>query len=338
MQLVAEKSEDSSYLVGVSMKIKPEIRDIVQKLDVSQPVSFDSVLTNIDNDIYFLTDSSGKKIVLREAKRIHSKDPDFEVRLISSFIDNNVCTPRLIKWKNDVSYYTNAGGWQIFAFEFIAGKQIDTKDIIAKPEMAFAGGQILGTLHKVALQEKISIGVNTKRNAFSELDLLFSRDTSKIKQIEGFDQFIEVLHTYEKEAMQYMNEHPDECGAIHNDYGPQNIIFTESGTYVIDLDWACEGPLKKDVGQGIALWSLENNGLDANNEIIYQFITGYNTTAPISIPEELDEEISFWIRYSCLSDACTFFHSFLDGRYTDINLTKVNQCHGYKRFEYFLNL
>lgn len=53
--------------------ITSEIRDIVQKLAVTQPIVFESVLENIDNDIYFLADATGKKVVLRETKRTHQK-------------------------------------------------------------------------------------------------------------------------------------------------------------------------------------------------------------------------------------------------------------------------
>lgn len=315
--------------------IKSEIQDIVQKLAIAQPVVFESVLENIDNDIYFLTDATGKKVVLREAKRTYQKDPDFEIRLISLLTQNNFHALRLVPFMDGALYQTNAKGWSIFAFEFIFGKQYETKDIVAKPELAFAGGVALGEMHRIASGEKDAIGANTKRDAFTEIDLLVSRDTSNISNIEGWSEFIDMLATYREQVSKYIKEHPDRCGAIHSDYGPQNVIFSDLGVYIIDLDWACAGPFIKDIGQGLALWSWQDKHLSADKETMKQFISGYNTTAPFPIPPDIDDDLLFWIRYSCLSDACTFFHSFLDGYYSEINLTRVNQCHGFQRFEYF---
>lgn len=316
--------------------IKPEIRDIVQKLAVTQPVVFESVLENIDNDIYFLTDTTGKKVVLREAKRTHQKDPDFEVRLISTLTQNNFHTPHLVPFIDGALYQTNAKGWSMFAFEFITGKQYEAKYVVARPELAFAGGAALGEMHKIASIGKDAIGTNTKRDAFTELDLLLSRNTSKINNIEGWSEFTDTLATYREQVSEYLKEHPDRCGAVHSDYGPQNVIFSDSEAYIIDLDWACVGPFMKDVGQGLALWSWQDTHLGADKEAMRQFISGYNTTAPFPISSDIDEDLLSWIRYSCLSDTCTFFHSFLDDRYSEINLTRVNQCHGFQRFEYFL--
>lgn len=315
--------------------IKSEIQDIVQKLAIAQPSAFESALENIDNDIYFLTDATGKKVVLREAKRTHQKDPDFEVRLISLLTQKNFHTPRLVPFTDGVLYQTNAKGWSIFAFEFITGKQYETKDIVAKPELAFAGGAVLGEMHKIASGGKDAIGINTKRDAFTEIDFLLSRDTSKINNIEGWSECIDALATYREQVSKYMKKHPDRYGAIHSDYGPQNVIFSNSEAYIIDLDWACVGPFMKDVGQGLALWSWQDKHLGTDKEAMKQFVSGYNATAPFPISPDIDEDLLFWIRYSCLSDTCTFFHSFLDGYYSEINLTRVNQCHGFQRFEYF---
>lgn len=316
--------------------IKLEIQDIVQKLAVTQPVVFESVLENIDNDIYFLTDATGKKVVLREAKRTHQKDPNFEVRLISALTHNNFHTPHLVPFVDGALYQTNAIGWSMFAFEFITGTQYEAKDVVTKPELAFAGGVALGEMHRIASKEKETIGINTKRDAFTEIDLLLSRDTSRINNIEGWAEFTDTLATYREQVSKYMRERPDRCGAIHSDYGQQNVIFSDLGAHVIDLDWACVGPFMKDIGQGLALWSWQDKHLGADKETMEQFMSGYNTTAPFPISSDIDDDLLFWIRYSCLSDTCTFFHSFLDGRYSEINLTRVNQCHGFQRFEYFL--
>ena len=315
------------------MKIRPEIRDIIGKFSLKEPISVDSVLVNIDNDLYFITDGSGKKFVVREAKRVREKDYQFEANLLHVLGANNFSAPRLVSLKDGALFAKTKENWSVFVFEFIEGKQYEMSDIKLRPELAYLGGKTLGEMHAIASVHKKEIDENKKRNAFTEIDAFFERDLAKLSSINGFAKFCDELKEFKTKAKEWMQSNPDLCGAIHSDYGPQNVIFGNNGCHVIDLDWACYGPFLKDVGQGIALWVQPNNETKWDNEVAKNFIKGYNENAPK--PVAIDSSLAFWVCFACLSDACTFFISFLDGQYPNINLTNVEQCHGYKKFEYF---
>jgi len=318
------------------MKIRPEIRDIIGKFSLKEPISVDSVLVNIDNDLYFITDDSGKKFVVREAKRVKEKDCQFEADLLQVLGDNSFGVSQLIPLKNGLLFAKTNENLSVFVFEFIEGKQYEVSDIKLHPKLAYLGGKTLGEMHTIASVHKKEIGENKKRNTFTEIDTFLKRDLVKISSISGFTKFCDELSEFKTKAIEWMKFNPDLCGTIHSDYGPQNVIFgKDNNCHVIDFDWACYGPFLKDVGQGIALWTQPNNETKWNNKISENFIKGYNDTAPKTIA--FDSSLAFWACFACLSDACTFFISFLDGQYPNITLTNIEQCHGYKRFKYFLN-
>ncbi len=319
------------------MEIKQEIKEIADKFNFKKEISFDSCIINIDNDIYFLTDATGKKYVIREAKRVREKDAEFETRLIESLTKHHFKTAGIVFSKEGYPLVTTKGNWPVFIFDFISGKQIEAEELYENPkDLSLLGGRALGEMHSIALRERKVIGKNNARDIFTEIDAVLKLPLEKLSHIKGFEDFLHTINVFKTKALISLEHNKEKCGAIHNDYGISNVIFNGQGCYVIDFDWSCYGPFIKDVGQGIALWSALDLVKGANQEVIKYFIEGYNQKAPF--PVGFDKDLLFWICFSCLSDACTFFIGFLDGRFPGAKLERVEQCHGFKRFMCFEKL
>lgn len=311
-----------------------DIIAIARQFDVPKPVRFESTFANIDNDIHFCTDGAGKKFVLRQAKRIKGKDSEFEARLIQELAKGGLDTPTLIASGDGKPYVRDFAGWPYFAFEFVPGKQYEAKEIASQIDLAAKGGKILGEMHSIASKGKADIGGNRERGALTEIDaFLRAKGDERLKGVAGMDAFVADLEAIRPEAVEWIKENPTLCGAIHNDYNPQNLIFKNDKAFLIDFDWSCIGPFLKDVGQGIALWSLPDSESAANREVIAAFLSGYNQSAPF--PAQMGKDLSFWLSFACLSDACTFFTGYLEGRYPWLNLERADQCRVYKRYLYF---
>ena len=50
------------------MKVDTSIKSIIEQARFASPVSINSSIINIDNDLYFIVDRLGKRYVLREGK------------------------------------------------------------------------------------------------------------------------------------------------------------------------------------------------------------------------------------------------------------------------------
>jgi len=140
-------------------------------------------------------------------------------------------------------------------------------------------------------------------------------------------KFLTTVRSCKKWAQKYQGVE----GIIHNDYIPGNVLFKEKTVSgVIDFDWACRGPLIKDLGISLATWSLPD-GLDCHWEDVFEaFLEGYNVTWGKKILADTD--LYRWICFSCLSDACTFL---ADLPKNERSITDVMQCRRYEKFLYF---
>ena len=289
------------------MKVDTSIKSIIEQARFASPVSINSSIINIDNDLYFIVDRLGKRYVLREGKRVREKDIDFEIRLIKLLRKHNFSTPDIKPFPDGSLYLLTKGNWyQSLFFDYIDGKQYSFKDIEkSKINLIDLAGELLGKLHSIANLEKIAIGTNHSRNIFTEFDRLLNLSSDKLNNVEGYNYFLSLLKYFKNESTLWINNNSNRLGAIHNDYGLQNIIFTKQDSgFVIDLDWACYGPFIKDVGKAIALMGFSEDNAELHNEIVQTFIKGYNRTAPFKV--EYNKELIFWACYSTLSDACTF--------------------------------
>lgn len=308
---------------------------ILEEYGLNKKTVFELVHDGIDNNTYLLTDANGKKYVLRESKRNNeNKNIDFEINLLLVLSQSSVNAPRPIASKND-RYYFTVNDRSFTLFDYVDGHQYEAIDseMISK-NIIILGGKKLGELHNVT--KNISIGINAKRTILTEFERLLSAPTEKLAQFDGYVELLEYVKKFRKDVQNLIQTEKIESGTIHNDYRIQNLIFSENNkdASIIDFDWSCYGPFLKDVGLAIAEWSIFDFEQGPSQKAIRQFIDGYNSTGPIHV--KYDSKLLFWVCFSCLSDACTFFSDVLELRYNDVSINKIDQCRMYKKFKYFL--
>lgn len=277
----------------------------------------------IDNDVYIFRHTNGNKVVLRISKRDVSKTIDFETKLQRHFFEHQVPVAELLPTNNG-NWWGTIDGVVVIALSFVPGKNILVKPD-TKPDTGYAvsAGKVLGQLHTTGLS--FSYNNSERRTIFTEYQRALLRKDF-ISKLEGGSRFLEKVESYLKWAQEYKGN----SGIIHNDYIPGNVLFNNlSVSAVVDFDWACRGPLIKDLGIALAEWSLPD-GLEQHwKDIFTSFLEGYNESAPEKILP--DSSLYKWICYSCLSDACTFF-SDLPG---DSEIKSTGQCRRYNKFLYF---
>ncbi|PJE63371.1 hypothetical protein COU89_03695 [Candidatus Roizmanbacteria bacterium CG10_big_fil_rev_8_21_14_0_10_45_7] len=264
------------------------------------------------------------KAVLRVSKRDISDSIAFEVNLLDFLFHQNISVPHIIPTKEGALWIKH-DGLPVVCFHFIPGEAL-LVDVNNKPQSvyAFTAGKSLGLLHAAGRQ--FNYRHAKRRTIFTEYNrALHQRE--KILLLESGKEFLKTIERY----LNWAQEYNGTTGIIHNDYIPSNVMFNgkESAT-IIDFDWACRGPLIKDVGIALATWSLPD-GLEHHwKDVFNAFIEGYNETAPEKI---MANEILYkWICFACLTDACTFFSDLPED---DPSITRIMQCRRYRKFLYF---
>lgn len=307
---------------------------ILEEYGLDKSAVFKLIHDGIDNNVHLL-DASDKKYVLRESKRSEvNKNIDFEINLLLTLSQTSLSVPRTVALR-DNSYYLAINNKCFTLFNYIEGHQFKTvSNEMLSANVIILGGKKLGELHDIT--KNIEIGIDSKRTIFTEFERLFSVPAEKLAQFDGHIEFLEHAKKFYADAKKLMQDEKTISGMIHNDYRIQNLIFSANNAdaSIIDFDWSCQGPFLKDIGLAIVEWSIFDFEKGPSQEAIQQFIGGYNSTGPMHI--EYNAELLFWVCFSCLSDACTFFSDVLELRHKDLSINKIDQCRMYKKFKYFL--
>jgi Ser/Thr protein kinase RdoA (MazF antagonist) len=299
---------------------------------LKQPLIFDHIHNGPDNDVFIITDPQSNKFALRQNKRA-GKKIDFEIEILSRLAEAGFSSPRIIQTKSKADFVA-VDDTQLVLFAHIQGFQIQNLAIENLETGIFSrGAEKLGKLH--TLTNKMQLASLPARNIFTEFDRFLKLDEKTLKRFKNSEILLKQIKDFYSKAQSKIDSGKELYGVIHNDYRVQNLIYTENDCFVIDFDWACYGPLLKDLGLAMAEWSLFDFKTGPSKTAMEKFIKGYNKTAPQAVL--YDENLIFWICFACLSDACTFFADVNEGQYSDKTIDDIDQCHMYKKFKYFRN-
>ncbi len=295
----------------------------------NEELSYDQIHDGPDNNVYVIT-VNGSRYALRESKRL-GKSVTFETELLIKLNQLDFSVPKIIKTTSG-NYFLQVEDKQLVLFEFISGDQIDK----LSPEhletnLIDRGASKLGELH--SLTNNLDITTKPSRSIFTEFDRLLQLDKACIERFKDSDQVVEQVKSFYKEAQTRIESKNEPYGIIHNDYRIQNLIYTDKNCYIIDFDWACPGPLLKDLGLAIAEWSMFTKVSGPSKEAINKFLEGYNRKAPHKVT--YNKDLFFWICFACLSDTCTFLVDVCNSGYPDKVINDVDQCYMYRKFKYF---
>lgn len=290
---------------------------------------YDQIHDGPDNNVYAIT-VDGNKYALRESKRL-GKSVSFETEILIKLNQLDFSVPKIIKTTSG-NYFLQAGDKQFVLFDFISGNQIDK----LSPEhletnLIDRGASKLGELH--SLTNNLNITAKPSRGIFTEFDRLLRLDEVSLARFKDSDLVVDQVKKFYEEAQARIESKKELYGIIHNDYRIQNLIYTDKDCYIIDFDWACPGPLFKDLGLAIAEWSMFSKVSGPSKEAINKFIESYNQKSPQKV--SYDKDLIFWICFACLSDTCTFLVDVCNGGYSDKVINDVDQCYMYRKFKYF---
>lgn len=306
------------------------LQQIESEYKLSGPLDLNLIHDGLDNKVFIVIDINGNKSVLRESKRAN-KNSSFEIGVLETLTKAGFSSPRILKTRN-AKYSIVFNNAEITLFAHIKGSQIEKLELShLDDDIIERGAKKLGELH--FLTNGMTINAIPNRTIFTEYDRLLKINKNLLKQLKGADMLVKQVKDFYEKASLRIDKKQELFGVIHNDYRIQNLIFTYKNCFVIDFDWACYGPLLKDLGLAIAEWSIYSQKAGPSKEAIERFIKAYNEAAPQ--PAKYDSSLIFWICFACLSDACTFFADVVEGKYLEKNITDVQQCYMYKKFEYF---
>ncbi len=315
------------------MQLQKIISLIESKYDLGEITLEGVIRDGIDNKVYKIANKSNEKFVLRENKRSFiNKNPEFEIELIKKLNALNFNTPKLITTSKKEAK-VELGKSTFLIFEHIEGEQFEKidKEMISSG-LVELGGEMLGKLHK----ETFSFNLKNEsiRNIFTEFKRLKDADQKKLSEFDGFNKLKYFIEIFTEEGEKRISNKTF-TGAIHNDYYPGNLIYTNNKScYLIDFDWSCQGPFIKDLALGVGSWSSSFEGKSPpDKEVINRFLCGYNLFSPLKV--NYDKDLLFWICFAFLSETATFFVDVLESRWSDLNIERINQCFSYRKFEYF---
>lgn len=184
--------------------------------------------------------------------------------------------------------------------------------------------------------QKLDLGEKKGRHIFTEIERFENLSKECQKRFSDYGEAASHIAQFSEEAREKIKDKKLLSGVIHNDYRIQNLIFqSDADCSIIDFDWACYGPLIKDVALAVGEWSYFDIKTGPSREAIDQFLKGYNETAPK--PIEYSPELIFWICFAYLSETSNFLSDTCEGRHDSLNITRVEQCRSYRKFKFFFS-
>lgn len=303
------------------------LTNIIKQYNLSEPVNQRLIRESADNIVYSV-EGKDKKI-LRISKRLPIEDIEFEFAIFEHLSKNNFPVSKWNKTK-DGKIFARSRDTIAVMFDFLEGYQVKVdKDNLLNKVQVYTAGKYLALMHNASLGFKTDSP--RKRNILSELERVISVRQIFIDKFEGGKDFLKQV----EDAVKFGGEDKSTIGLIHNDYRPGNVIFKSDDEIsgVIDFDWSCVGPVVKDLALAVVEWSFPDGRTEPSIELFDAFLAGYNSVAKTKY--EKDVLLYSWIKFTTLSDACTFFADVSEGEYSDKVIDNIGQCYMYKKYLYF---
>ncbi len=304
------------------------LANIIKQYDLSDLANPQFFRESADNIVYSVGDKDKK--ILRISKRLPIEDIEFEFAIFEHLSRNNFPVSKWNKTKTG-KIFAQDGNTIAVLFDFLDGYQVNVdKDNLPNKNQAYTAGKCLALMHNVGLNFKTEFP--RKRNIFSELERALGKNKIFILELEGGKDFIKQVEW----VIKFGEGDKSAKGLIYNDYRPGNVIFKNDGEIsgVIDFDWSCNAPIIKDLALAVVEWSFPDGRTEPDWELFNVFLAGYNSVAKTKY--EKGTLLYSWIKFACISDACTFFADANEGQYSDKVINDAGQCYMYQKFLYFL--
>ncbi len=299
------------------------IKKVLETYELSEKAPINLIRESGDNFVFLIGEK--EKTILRLSKRLPIEDAAFEYDLIKHLLSKNIPVSEIIKNKEG-QHYSLLEDSVVVLFKFIDGNHVKVdKDHLPNNEQAHDAGKHLGLISNAGLDFKTN--APRRRDIFQEFSRVLKLEDYFTNNFEGGKEFLEQV----KNAIEFGKNQNEIQGLIHNDYRPSNVFFIQNKVHgVIDFDWACIGPVIKDLALAVVEWSFPDGAIEVNAEVFDAFLKGYNSVAINKIGK--DQRLFDWIKFTTLSDAATYFCDLAE----DPNSTKrIIRSFMYRKYLYF---
>lgn len=161
-------------------------------------------------------------------------------------------------------------------FPWIDGQTLKTQDLC--PMHAEAIGNVLGTLHRAAIETTPSIPSASSEYVPIDWNGFLQQGQMQNKRwARQLGELVQQLRAIEADVCRSMKTLGNDCVISHRDLDPKNVMWTTTGPVVID--WESAGPIHPmlDLFETACYWSSRVDGTyDA--ERFSSFLNGYATT------------------------------------------------------------
>ena len=260
-----------------------------------------NLIRDTDYNAVYLVNGDLPKI-LRISKRLNEEDIYFELDVLRYLSQNSFPTAIWYPTKKNQPFAKTRDGRIGTLFEYVKGDHVEISPR-EKPDktLVHEAGKTLGNLHSLTID--YSPEHVRSRNIYTEFDRVLKNSDQFSAYFEGGEDFVEQV----QQMVDFAKGQQTKSGVINNDYRVGNVFYNTDGRViaVIDFDWACVGPLVKDLALGLVEWSFPDGADKPWNDLFVEFLNGYNKNAPEKW--ELDNNLRSWIMFACLSDASTYF-------------------------------
>ena len=208
-------------------------------------------------------------------------------------------------------------------FSFCDGEKIIfDKNSFPNEQQAYNAGIILAKIHN--LTENYTSPYKPSRTMISELKRIVENQREFEQKYENGTTFVAQVY----DILEGLDKCVRQNCIIHNDFRAQNLLFSQNKiSAVLDFDWSCYGYPLKDLAHTMVEWSYPDGCLQPDVRIMHKILQGYERFRAVSDKSEL----KYWMCFSCLSDAATYFMD----RLNPISEKKQLRSYMYKKFLYF---
>jgi|SRR3989344_2563739 len=285
------------------MEINNDIKIIklLENYNLTDNSRFKILRESTDNIVYSV--GTKEKKILRLGKHLPIQEVEFEIEIMQRLRQGGIPVPEPVRNIHGDLFTITSDNKVVVMFDFIEGYHaISSEKNVPNINQTHTAGVMLGKISKTGVNFKPH--PKRQRTIFSELERALRTSDIFRKEFDGGEEFIKEVES----MLNFGKNNFTNIGIVHNDYRPGNVIFKSDLEIVgvIDFDWCCIGAQMKDLGLSVVEWSLPD-GQDAPNEDSFRsFLDGYYEGLETKglIHKDL---VNSWIRFACLSDACTYF-------------------------------
>lgn len=299
---------------------------VLNSFGLADTASITPLRESSDNSVYRVLDSD--TYILRVSKKLPISDAQFEYEAMNHLRSKGLPVPNWVSSVSGTPYVVTEDGAVAVLFIFIEGEHVSvTTTSLPTPEESYAAGEALGKIAQAGIDFKSE--APRARTVFSELERGVLHKEQISEGVEGGAQFIEEV----MRVLELAHSTNYSQGLLHNDFRPSNVFFAKDHSIsgLVDFDWACHGPLIKDVALAALEWSYPDGAEGPDQKLFESFIEGYNATAPEQVSN--GKHLYLWIMVSALSDAATFLCDRLG---SEQQPKRIAGSYMYQKYRHFL--